>query len=178
VSGAEGEHRWRVSLRPANAEDAAAVDPWLNEAIAAVQGRSVEVPATSLTELSISLSVRERLHLIAGTPPSEDENVPIGLMVTVREAGKPVVIRALAIRDSKRNLGYGSEAVYELEAGFPKVGLAANVPVTNGLAVYFWLRAGFRPAFPGGFHRALADNRFFPPVAKVWMRRDAIRTSG
>jgi GNAT superfamily N-acetyltransferase len=176
VSGGALENRWRVGLREPSAQDADAMDPWLSEAIAAVQGRAIaEAPSVTLAALTASLSGRERLHVVVGLPPAEETNVPIGLTVTATEAGQPMVIRALAIRDSKRNLGYGAEAVYELEDYSPHSGLAAHIPASNGLAVYFWLRAGFRPAFPERINYRLQENRFFASVAPVWMRRDAVR---
>jgi hypothetical protein len=56
-----------------------------------------------------------------------------------------VVIDALAIRAGLRNLGYGAEAVYCLEATYPDAQVYAAIPRFNGLALYFWLRVGYRP---------------------------------
>lgn len=51
-----------------------------------------------------------------------------------------------------RGWGYGSEAVKLLEDETTRLGLAqrfrADVPLHNGLALYFWLRMGYRPTAP------------------------------
>jgi|GEM_PF-1112083 len=60
-------------------------------------------------------------------------------------------ITELAVRPDVRNLGYGSEAVFALEALAATAGGrqgVALVPRANGLAIYFWLRIGYRPAYP------------------------------
>jgi hypothetical protein len=58
----------------------------------------------------------------------------------------------LAIDPARRFRGLGGEAGMALDAhlrghGFEKV--YAPVPDGRGLAVYFWLRLGFRPLLPG-----------------------------
>ena len=49
-----------------------------------------------------------------------------------------------------RGLGYGSEAVRLVEADAAQRGLAgrfrADISAGDGLALYFWLRLGYRPA--------------------------------
>ena|SRR5437867_6549719 len=64
-----------------------------------------------------------------------------------------LTIRFIELAPQFRGWGYGSEAVQLLEAeailsGITQ-GLQALVPTHNGLALYFWLRMGYRPAAPG-----------------------------
>ena len=54
----------------------------------------------------------------------------------------------LEIVPARRNLGLGGEAVLALERAHAGIRKArADLPAGNGLAVYFWLRAGYRPVF-------------------------------
>lgn len=139
----------RVALRPLRPEDAPAVEPWLAEAVAAIDG----VRPTAATPASLS-AFRE---VAAGRWPGAAIDVIIadrhgvnGLLVwrirsASSRAGPAVEIDALAIRAGLRNLGYGAEAVLCLEAVHPSATMLAAVPRLNGLAIYFWLRMGYRP---------------------------------
>lgn len=139
----------RVTLRPARPSDGVAVQPWLAEAVAAIQGRGA--PADAALTLDSVLAAWD-----AGYPPGETligmlaDGAPVGLL-RVR-AGVPgrLVIDALTVRGSARNLGYGQEMVIALErrVGAAGVRAAAGVPRSNGLAIYFWLRAGYHPLYP------------------------------
>jgi hypothetical protein len=72
---------------------------------------------------------------------------PIGFLACALGAGR-ISIDALAIVSGRRNRGYGAEAVFAAEAlAGPDAATRALVPMGNGLAVYFWLRVGFRPLF-------------------------------
>jgi GNAT superfamily N-acetyltransferase len=145
----------------------------LGEAIAAAHGNaSVPQSVGSLCELRSSLSSHERLQLVVGVEGAAAEEVALGILVTLRKEGMPLVVRALAIRESMRNLGYGAEAMYALESTAARPGIIATVPVTNGLAIYFWLRVGFRPAFPLRPDFDLQENDFLPNVANICMQRD------
>jgi hypothetical protein len=83
-------------------------------------------------------------------------------------------IEGLAIAATERNLGYGAEAVYELENRYPGVRLLAGVPLTNGLAIYFWLRVGYRPLFPETFPLMPDGSRFFDESERIWMERGGL----
>ncbi|MER3420890.1 MAG: hypothetical protein C4290_10355, partial [Chloroflexota bacterium] len=61
-----------------------------------------------------------------------------------------ILIEVLAVRADRRNLGYGLEMVMAVEAGWSGRVALAQVPRENGLAVYFWLRTGYRPFYPFG----------------------------
>lgn len=137
----------RLSLRPfANGDNDGLVD-WLPEAWAAVDARKLDSdePVTA-TALRTALDARwpgGQLGIVEIVGPG------VGGFVVWREevsgAGPIVAIRALAVRREQRNLGYGVETVDRLEEDLAGTRLAAAVPRRNGLAVYFWLRAGFRP---------------------------------
>jgi GNAT superfamily N-acetyltransferase len=138
-----------VALRPLHPEDAPAVEPWLAEAVAAVDGDR----PTAATPASI----RVFREVTADRWPGAAIDVIIidghgvnGLLVwrmrsTSSKEGAVVEIDALAIRAGLRNRGYGAEAVLCLEAAHPSATMLAAVPRLNGLAIYFWLRIGYRP---------------------------------
>jgi hypothetical protein len=135
---------WRVSLREARPEDGVAVDPWLSEALAAVFGRSLNTPEPAhLDQLLASLSDDQRLYLIivAGERPA-------GVLICSQRDEGIATIDVLSMAASERNLGLGGEAVYALEDLAPDASYVAGVPLANGLAIYFWLRIGYRPLFP------------------------------
>jgi hypothetical protein len=132
----------RVSLRPLTLDDTAAVEPWLAEAVAAIDGSRLGAD----TPASLAEFLRR-----AGTVWPDGEPLLIlahgeatGLLVWRPGPPGQGAIVALAVRADRRNVGLGVEAVMRLEArtGLP---LYAANPRTNGLAVYFWLRAGYRP---------------------------------
>jgi len=54
----------------------------------------------------------------------------------------------VAMRDGLRGFGYGSEAVRLLEERSGARRFRAEVAKSIGLAFYFWLRQGYRPAGP------------------------------
>ncbi len=150
---------WRVNVRPATTADPAAVDPWLGEALCAVAGSASPAGEVSLDGLQEALAGGHELRLIA-----LDSGVPVGLIISSRVDSRRRAIDMLAIAAGVRNLGYGAEAIYRLEAEEPATALLAGVPVENGLAIYFWLRLGYAPMFPRPAEAALASDR-------IWMAR-------
>jgi len=73
-----------------------------------------------------------------------------------------------------RYRGLGGEAALAIERRL-RDGLAvervyAPVPETRGLAVYFWLRLGYRPLLPS---RAPAPPRFATGAGGIWLLRDS-----
>jgi GNAT superfamily N-acetyltransferase len=69
-----------------------------------------------------------------------------------RLAGGWLVVQAVALEPAERGRGYGSEAVRLLEDEAAKRGtlrFGFAVPKEDGLALYFALRLGYRPAAAG-----------------------------
>jgi GNAT superfamily N-acetyltransferase len=136
----------RVRLRPPRAEDGAQVDPWLPEAIAAIAGRAQPIASLTLCDLVCRWQAE---HPSARTLLGElADGLVVGIM-RLRDAGRGrLLMEALAVRADRRNLGYGLEMVMAAETGWPGRLALARVPRANGLALYFWLRAGYRPFYP------------------------------
>lgn len=137
----------RVRLRPVVPADSAAVSQWLPEAGAAIRGRGASVsPSLTLETLLATWSdERPGSETLAGVLSG---GTVVGLMQFARADGV-LHIHALTVQRDLRNLGYGQEMVFEAEGRYPDARVAtATVPMANGLAVYFWLRTGYRPAYP------------------------------
>jgi GNAT superfamily N-acetyltransferase len=149
----------RVTLRPPRPGDGGVIAPWFAETWRDVQG----------------VTARSTL-----APPAPEDwfadrrNDPATLLIEVH--GEPVgfirfglahgecVLRELGVRPERRNLGFGSEAVFALERQALSDGFTqgvAPVPLANGLAIYFWLRIGYRPCYPASA----------PPVGFTQMTR-------
>ncbi len=75
----------------------------------------------------------------------------IGRLVLRQEEGE-LVIDELCITSERRGYGAGSEAVFLLLDALPDDvrRVRAWAPGHLGLAVYFWIRHGFRPLFGPG----------------------------
>ncbi|MGD9891468.1 MAG: hypothetical protein AB7R89_15390 [Dehalococcoidia bacterium] len=160
-----GEDGRRVSLSPLDVCDEAGAGVWLPEAWAAIEGRKPETSEPStVTGLIEAVKLRWRdatidrieiaPHVFSGFTIWEDRH-------------SEVVIRGLAIHRDQRNLGYGGEAVEWLETSSPNRRFVAAIPRQNGLAVYFWLRVGFRP------FRADEDRERSHDPDFLWMLRSA-----
>lgn len=67
-----------------------------------------------------------------------------GFLATVTDSRR-LVVAAIALWPRLRGWGYGSEAVGLLERAAERP-LAALAASANGLALYFWLRLGYRPS--------------------------------
>lgn len=142
----------RISLRPATSADLPQIEPWYAEAA-----------ALACSELMLD----ERLH---ATEASEGElliiakadyRAPIGLLQY--RPGFPgngwLAIDFLALAAGRRGWGYGSEVVRLVEESSPANRFLAEVDARNGLALYFWLRLGYRPLRPDEvFWRAPAED--------------------
>jgi GNAT superfamily N-acetyltransferase len=124
----------RVTLTPIDPSALCAALPWLDKSL--TEAESLEPPLVSL------LPGREgeafALVLVGGEPA--------GYVGYALHAGL-LTILALAIEPARRNLGFGAEAIYALEELNSAARALALVPLGNGLAVYFWLRVGYRPVF-------------------------------
>lgn len=109
---------------------------------------------------------------------SDSEGAAIGVAVVLKDvpAVGSATVPFLAVDPERRFRGLGGEAGLALDAhlrsqGFEKV--YAPVPDGRGLAVYFWLRLGFRPLTtpdaPG-----LLVGLSSAPVRGIWMLRDGV----
>jgi hypothetical protein len=144
------DERWRVTLRPLMPSDRPDVEPWLPEAITAIAGVKAPVPDTRFrSALNLDFDA-----LWAGCTVEAvlvEGNGIAGLLVwrwlrsTERGPHPALTVEALMIRAGSRNVGYGAEAVCCLEAMHPNATMFAAIPRSNGLAIYFWLRIGYRP---------------------------------
>lgn len=127
----------RILLRRAQARDLPAIEPWYGEAARSVFG--AEVPAEE-PDLQGRFA-RGNLWVI-------QRDRPVGVLEGV--PGCPVngwvSVGFVALEGGQRGWGYGSEAVREFEARYPHSRFLAQVAPLNGLALYFWLRMGYRPA--------------------------------
>jgi RimJ/RimL family protein N-acetyltransferase len=137
----------RVTLRPVKRVDFAQIEAWYADASAAVRGGEID---TSDTIERRSEEAKDRLLTIAA-----DDREPIGLIeYRVHEPAEGWLSTTfIALKGGRRGFGYGSEAVRVLEAWAEKshqvTSFLAEINPRNGLALYFWLRVGYRPAHEG-----------------------------
>ena len=165
----------RVMLRPLTAADADTVATWLAEAMAAVDGSKagLDTPA-SLGEFCARAGQRwpgARIDAVVA-----DGRGLVGLLVRRaldapprRGDARAVVIDALTVRRDARDVGYGAEAVERLEEEEHGAMVYAAVPRANGLALYFWLRVGYRPVQFDEAPDLVRD------AERLWMVRDPSR---
>ena len=159
---AETLHMGRIRLSPLGP---AALDemPWLEAALS---------PEWILEDLVTSVREHE------GVLITDADGNPIGMAAVFHEwpdAGD-ATIAFLTVEPARRFRGLGGEAGIELERhlrgslGYARV--YAPVPEGRGLAVYFWLRLGFRPLDLAEAPKAplglTADSK-----PGIWMLRDA-----
>lgn len=168
----------RVVLAPPDEERIASIDPWFAGAWLDMFGRPAEragmtAPdaASWLVDPGDGLQVQ---LVLAGSATFATLAIPATPAVPANPASQEAVgfiaartdpadatgdriltIVALAIAPAHRNLGFGAEAVYAAEAQHKRAaGSRALVPIGNGLALYFWLRVGYRPLFAARHGRA------------------------
>jgi len=138
-----------VLLREIVKEDIASVEEWFAEAAAAARGGGggdVRGLAQRVSEASESTE-----RGLLGIARVRDREL-VGLLEY--RAGEPttgwLTIGGIALRAGERGWGLGSEALRLLEEEATRLGLGRNflakVDIRNGLGLYFWLRAGYRPA--------------------------------
>jgi GNAT superfamily N-acetyltransferase len=106
---------------------------------------------------------------------SDSEGAAIGLAVVLKDlpAAGSATVPFLAVDPDRRFRGLGGEAALALDGhlrsqGFEKV--YAPVPDGRGLAVYFWLRLGFRPLTMPDSPGPLVGLSSAPQG--IWMLRD------
>jgi ribosomal protein S18 acetylase RimI-like enzyme len=146
----------RVTLRPLLEADLPLVEPWYD--------RSAR--AAGLHAARWEAELRRHFEEAQSQPGQELQAIVLALRQAQDEAGKGEVIglldwRAsypaegwlavcfLAVAESYRGRGLGSEAIFALEEDARRRGLArhftAGVAADAGRALYFWLRLGYRP---------------------------------
>jgi GNAT superfamily N-acetyltransferase len=135
--------------------------PWLEAALA---------PEWLLEDLLAALKDHEGILI------SDAGGAPIGMAAVFRDwpAEHDATIAFLTIDPARRFRGLGGEAGIELERHLRTLGyerVYAPVPEGRGLAVYFWLRLGFRPLNRGESPKAplglTSDSK-----PGIWMLRD------
>lgn len=99
-----------------------------------------------------------------------DDSSAIG--VIDYQEGEPaagwLTVRFIALAKQHRGWGYGSEAVRLLEEMSAAERFRADVDAGNGLALYFWLRLGYRPAVREEmFWRSEGDGDIIPMIRVV-----------
>ena len=125
----------RIALSRLDSVDAGEM-PWLEAAL---------LPEWSLSDLEAAMNASEAVLV------SDAEGVPIGVALVRPETPAPgdATISFLAVQPERRYRGLGGETGLALERlvrerlGARRV--YAGVPEGRGLAVYFWLRLGYRP---------------------------------
>ena len=135
----------RVSLRAVREDELAEIDRWYDEAArAAFEHRGLGELRSQANGESTGLLAIEQ----AGA------GLPLGLL-EYSVSDEWLAVPFIALAKPYRGWGYGSEAVRLIEEWAVGEGIArrfrADVPVRNGLGLYFWLRLGYRPAGLGEF---------------------------
>jgi hypothetical protein len=107
--------------------------------------RDAEVVASLLASVpAVGLERAERVVV-------ERSGNVVGVVESARNQPKRgwLTFGAIVMAEGERGWGYGSEAVRLVEASSGARRFRAAVPKSLGLAFYFWLRQGYRPAAPG-----------------------------
>lgn len=130
-----------ASLRPLHADDAIAVERWYGKAIV-LAGSPVP-----LGELFDSSEPRRIFVLTDVTNPD-----PVGLFVVAidnPEPGWATVDLLVIARQEERDVAAWAVAMLEAYVQGETRRIRAAVPLDTGLALYFWLRLGYRPVVSG-----------------------------
>jgi GNAT superfamily N-acetyltransferase len=133
----------RITLRRAKKRDLPLIEPWYEEAARTADGGSIP-------EGDPDLGGRfDANGLWVITKPRDP--LPIGVLDEVPDwpAKGWATIEFIALAAGQRGWGYGSEAVREFEEKHRRSSHLAQIDPRNGLALYFWLRLGYRPAHSG-----------------------------
>lgn len=157
-------HSGRVQLSALTPEAAAGLSGWLEAALA---------PEWTPADL------QENLDAGQGVVVSDESSEPIGAAVVLLGVpdGKSASVPLIAIEPQQRFRGLGGEAALALERHLRRrlavERVYAPVPEARGLAVYFWLRLGYRPLSAGEMPRpSLGLNG--RPTAGIWMVRQRL----
>jgi GNAT superfamily N-acetyltransferase len=156
----------RVALRDCGVEDGAAIDLWIDEAVTAA-GNPHRLPLSRGAGEGGSVGAGKSGVLVI---ERVGETGPVGFL-EYQIAGGWLTVAFIAVAKASRRWGYGSEAVRLLEEWAVHERLAkrflAEVPVGNGLGLYFWLRLGYRPAGAGEFDWPSDNARDMMPMVRI-----------
>ncbi len=135
-----------LSLRALDVSDAAWLDEWLAPVAASVGYDELDADRPGATLLDRSAS-DPRVHARIIVRDSDDD---VGLAVYRIDAPRrgAAVIEIVATRRefARRGSGMGAVALIEDELRAAGVGeVYAPAPAMHGIAVYFWIRLGYRP---------------------------------
>jgi GNAT superfamily N-acetyltransferase len=153
----------RVRLTALAADDIESMASWLPAALA---------PEWALADLDGYVEYE------GGVLITDADLQPIGLAVTLLEKPEAgcATVPFLAVDPARRFRGLGGEAGIALDRHLKGLGyrkVYAPIPDGRGLAVYFWLRLGFRPLrqteSPGPVTGLLGEER-----AGIWMLSDSV----
>jgi GNAT superfamily N-acetyltransferase len=154
----------RLLLRTATLEDLAAFGDWLSTSALSPDWQREDLEATLPSAQSVLVSD------VAGEA--------LGLVVLLPDRPEPgaVSIPLVAVAPQRRFSGLGGEAVLaverEVRSRWDVQRCYAPVPDGRGLAVYFWLRLGYRPLTTAQAPWPLAGLSE-EPRRGIWMLREA-----
>jgi hypothetical protein len=154
----------RLLLRTATLEDVAAMNEWLS--------MSALSPDWQIEDLETTLPAA------TGVQISDRAGDALGLIVLLSDHPEPgdVSVPLVAVAPQRRFSGLGGEAVLaverEVRARWGVQRCFAPVPDGRGLAVYFWLRLGYRPLTTEQAPWPLAGLSD-EPRRGMWMLREA-----
>ena len=159
----------RLLLTPLDRSHLSGLGPWLQEAIE---------PEWSPADIEAG-AVRGEAALIS----LAQGEAPVGLAILGDGPhAKAATVAFVCIEPAMRYRGLGGEAALAIErrlrGGLAVERVYAPVPETRGLAIYFWLRLGYRP-LPFDRLRALlpsrapAPPRFATGAGGIWLLRDS-----
>jgi GNAT superfamily N-acetyltransferase len=137
---------------------------WLAEAERSVLGAA---PGCPLAERGQAGDALYWLRVARERPTGGRERRTVGALAA-RQEGEWLVWSWLAVDETLRAYGYGGAAVPIVERAAQRAGLVGArvlVPASNGVALYFWLRLGYRPLAKGSWRR---------PYEGTWMVREAL----
>lgn len=164
------DHDLRIQLTPWEPllDDAR----WLAEACAAITlGTRAGASPEPVPDLEAWAAARWRGATLTSIAAGSAGRVGFVVWRALGDAADAVAVEALAIRREARNLGYGAEAAEQLVASLPTAVVFAATPRSNGLALYFWLRVGFRPVRVDEVEwMALDPDRLWMVSAVGWSR--------
>jgi len=127
---------------------------WLAEAEQAVLGKAPGCALASLLATDSETRAGERVGYWIRVEHEGEEQAVGAVAASIEDGpeGAALVWRWLAVGARWRAFGYGGAAVPVVERAAAKLGATSarvRVPGSNGVALYFWLRLGYRPVAQG-----------------------------
>ena len=161
IDGGQPLRTPRLLLTPLDRSHLSGLGPWLREALEP-EWRVADIEAGAARGEGALISLAEG-------------GAPLGLAIAGEGPhAKAATVAFIAIEPVWRYRGLGGEAALAVERrlhdGLAVEQVYAPVPETRGLAVYFWLRLGYRPLLPS---RAPAPPRFATGDGGIWLLRDS-----